>query len=332
MRGLFVPFAERNYKLGTFVDTEAFYASGRKTIHTDGLGLRCDRARRFAAQPGDAIDLLLLGDSQGFGNGVDFEESISGTLAEIEAEKGYRVSNASVGGHNLPSQYELSRWLVDERGLRVQNFVLLITPAMIYSGAKQDHLTVGHDGRLYGDRVGLDTRLKLWSKTHLVIYSRVRNAIRNSGFGVDPAKESASVFEFYQGGSNNDAIRSDLVADLKKLEEFVTAHRANLYLVYVPLTVEADFDPLQQAAAETGMVLDPDVPLRIVSSVAEELHLPLYDLKPVLKKIHAEGRQLNVTGDFHYSAILSRACGSRLAVELNLPKKETELARISTRR
>jgi hypothetical protein len=332
MRGLFVPFAEGNYKLGASVDAHAFYASGRKTVHTDGLGLRCDSARRFAANPGDTIDVFLLGDSQGFGNGVNFEETIGGTLAEIEAQKGYRVSNASVGGHSLPSQYELTRWLVDQRGLRAARFVLLITPAMIFTGNRQDHVTVGEDGRLYGDSVSMGARLKLWAKTHLVIYSRVRDAVRNSGIGVDPTKKSASVFEFYQVGKQTDAIRSDLLVGLKKLQTFAADHGADMYLVYVPLTVEAEFDPVQQAAAKSGMDLDPDIPLRIISSVAEQLHVPLYNLKPVLKKIRAEGHQLNVTGDFHYSPILSRACGSSLAAELKLPLKETQLTKIGKRR
>jgi hypothetical protein len=332
MRGLFVPFGTGNYKLGASVDTYAFYASGRKTIHTDSLGLRCDGARRFAAKRGDAVDLLLLGDSQGFGNGVNFEESIGGALAGIEAQQGYRVSNASVGGHNLPSQYELARWLLDEQGLKVENVVLFITPAMIYSGEKQDPVTVGDDGRLYSGNVGSGALLKVWVKTHLVIYSRLRDAVRNAGIGVDPAKNSASVFGFYHVGKRTEAIRSELLADVGKLQAFAAEHRANVYLVYVPLTVEADFSPLQQAAAKTGMDLDPDVPLRITSSVAERLHVPLYSLKPVLTKIRSERQPLNVIGDFHYSPVLSRACASNLAAELELPLKQNQLAKIGARR
>ena len=332
MRGLFVPFAKGSYKLGALVDTQAFYAQGRETINTDELGLRCDAKRHFAAKPGDVIDLLLLGDSQGFGNGVNFEESIGGTLAGIEAREGYRVSNASVGGHGLRSQYELARWLVDERRLKVGSFVLLITPAMIYMGDRQDHVRVGDDGRLYGDIVGLGTRLNLWAKTHLVIYSRVRDALRNSGVGIDPAKKSTSVFDFYQVGRQMDAIRSDLLAGVRKLQAFASEHGASIYLVYVPLTVEADFSPVQQAAAKRGMQLDPDVPLRITSSVAKQLHVPLYNLKPVLKRTRAQGHHLNVTGDFHYSPILSQACGSSLAAELMLPLKQTQQAKIDARR
>lgn len=326
MRGLFVPFADGNYRLGPFVETHAFFAQGRVDVYADGMGLRCDKARRFAAKPGDAIDVLLMGDSQGFGNGVNFEETIAGTLAGIEAQRGYRVSNASVGGHNLASQYELARWLVEEQGLRVANFVLLLTPRMINAGSELNRATVGEDGRLYGDTVGLGPQLNLWTKTHLVTYSRVRDAVRNSGIGVDPTRGSPLVFKFYQIGKHSEAIRDELLAGVEKLQAFADKNGAAIHLVYVPLTVESDFGPVRQAAAKSGLDLDPDIPLRIASSVAERLHVPLYNLKPVLEKIRAEGHPLNVTGDFHYSPILSQACGSSLAASLNLPLKERQPA------
>src|SRR4029077_13195230 len=60
LKGLYISFADGNYKQRPFVDTYAFYASGRLTVHTDGLGLRCDEARHFAAKTGDAIDVLLI--------------------------------------------------------------------------------------------------------------------------------------------------------------------------------------------------------------------------------------------------------------------------------
>jgi hypothetical protein len=332
MRGLFAPFANGGYRLGASVDTYAFYARGLVTVHTDSLGLRCDRARGFAAKPGEAVDALLLGDSQGFGNGVDFEESIAGTLARILAEEGYRVCNASVGGHSIADQFELARWLVEEQRLKVANFVVLLTPVMIFTGNKLDHAIVGHDGRLYADSVGLGTLLNLWAKTHLVIYSRVRDAVRGCGIGIDPAKGSTSVFEFYQVRKQQDAVLPDLLAGVKRLQVFASANGAAIHLVYVPLIVEADFDLVQQAAAKTGIELDPDTPLRIASSVAERLHVPLYDLKPVLKKVRAEGHRLNVEGDFHYSPVLSCASGSSLAVRLKQALGKTQVAKIRLRR
>jgi len=96
--------------------------------------------------------------------------------------------------------------------------------------------------------------------------------------------------------------------------------------------VEANFGPVQQAAAKNGIKLDPDIPLHICSSVAERLHIPLHNLKPVLERIQAEGHQLNVIGDFHYSAALSQACGSSLAAELNISLNESQPNTNNTRK
>ncbi len=79
------------------IDTEAKWAAGKFTVHTDRLGLRCDGERRLALDRGSKVDVLFLGDSQGFGNGVSFEESICGAVAELGLHDGMRIANASVG-------------------------------------------------------------------------------------------------------------------------------------------------------------------------------------------------------------------------------------------
>jgi hypothetical protein len=330
LRGLYVRFADGNYKHGALVNTDAFRASGYLHVYTDQLGMRCDAARRFGANPGDNIDVLLIGDSQGFGNEVNFEQTIGGTLAEIEAQRRLRVSNASVGGHTLASQFELTRWLVEQQGLKVSNYVLLLTPALINSGVALNRATVGNDGRLYGDTVRLRTRLGLWTKTHSVVYSRVRDAVRNSGIGVEPEKKSPAVFQFYQVGSQREASVASLLAGVRNFQVFAAKHGASVHLVYLPLTVEVDFAPLQQVASKQGIELNPDIPLGICSTVAEHLHIALHNLRPVLEKVHSEGHRLNVKADFHYSPILSQACGSSLASQLELSSQPSRLAANNT--
>ena len=322
MRGLFAAFDKGTYKLSTSVDTYAFYASGRVTVSTDGLGLRCDAARRHAAKPYESVDVLLLGDSQGFGNGVSFEDSIAGSLAELECPRGRRVVNASVGGHSLATQYEVARWLIETQGVKVANVVLLLTPAMIQQGNRLNQATVGDDGRLYGGKPSLSTWMLLWLKTHLVTYSRMRDAIRN-GIGFSPTETLPLVFEYYRSGGNAKAVHAELLAGMETLQGFAHRHGANVHLVYVPLTVEIEFDPVRQAAAKSGLYLDADIPSGVASSVADNLRVPFYSLRPVLRHVHDEGSQLKVKADFHYSPILSRACGADLASRLKVHARES---------
>ena len=80
-------------------------------------------------------------------------------------------------------------------------------------------------------------------------------------------------------------------------------------LVYVPLSVEADFQSLDQAATSRGIKLDRDLPGRICASVSKDLNLPFHDLRPTVEKLHSAGDALHLTGDYHYDSTLSSACG-----------------------
>ena len=323
LRGLYVSFTNGTYKLAPEVQTSARFASGPLAVYTDAFGLRCDKAKRFAAHRGQPISILLIGDSQGFGNGVNFEDTVAGRIAALAAEGGYRVCNASVGGHSLASQLQLARWLVEDQRLEVENFVLLLTPAMIHSPDKLNQAIVGDDGRLYAS-LGLKTRLHGWVKSNLVIYSRLRDAVRNLGIGADPTKGSSTVFSFYDVGRQQETMQEllDTVAEFKK---FAAAHGAGIHIVYVPLTVEATFESVRQAATKQSASLDPDVSYSIAASVADRLGIPLHDLRPVLRKAHSDGQVLIVKGDFHYSPGLSRACGARLWAELGLSERKGKL-------
>ena len=316
LRGLYTPFENGNFKNAAAVDTDAFLASGRLSVHTDDLGLRCDRDRRFAINRGEAVDILLLGDSQGFGNGLNFEDTIAGVCAKRASNRGIRVANASVGGHSLASQLALAKWLVGRQGVKVKTFVVLLTPAMINGGDSLNRAVVGSDGRLYGDTVGASAMLALWAKTHLVTYSRVRDAVRNSGIGADPAKDSPLVFGFYERHAQLPSVVASIFKAARKVQEFADTHGATVEIVYVPLTVEADFESLKRLAAATGRELDAGVPLGIAMTVGQRLGVPVHTLNPALERIHRAGQPLVVTGDFHYSAALSQECGERLAMEI----------------
>jgi len=248
---------------------------------------------------------------------VNFPETIAGSVATAAARQGYRVCNASVGGHSLPSQLELARWLVTEKQLKPSRFVLLLTPVMINSSDHLNRAVVGEDGRLYGAKVDLNAKARLWVKTHSVIYSRIRDAVRNCGIGVDPTKDSDTVLAFYTKGPHEHA-ESSLCSTISDFKKFASSIGATVDMVYLPLTVEGDFPSLEKVAAKRGLMLDPDASFQIAGSVAKHLELRLLDLRPVMNEIRASGAALNVKGDFHYSSELSLACGSNLISELHL--------------
>jgi hypothetical protein len=155
----------------------------------------------------------------------------------------------------------------------------------------------------------------------------LRDAVRNLGIGDDPTEGSSTVFSFYDAGDEQLTAQDALLATVEKFKTFAAIHGAAIQIVYVPLTVEATFESVRQAAAKQNIRLDPDVSFRIAASVARSAGIPLHDLRPVLQRAHSDGQVLIVKGDFHYSAVLSRACGARLWADLAMrPGKNNSIS------
>ena len=309
MRGLYESFGPGGYKLGANVDTSADWASGKFSVHTDGLGLRCDRDRTFAVNPGDQLDVLFVGDSQGVGNGVNFESTIAGSAALCARERQLRVANMSVGGHTMTQQLELLRELTEEKHIKARMYVLLTTPVMTLGCDGYSHATVGTDGRLYDAPKTPREMALIYLKSHAVTYSRVRNAIRNAGIGVNPTRDTPFLFHVYGEGIEESRASQNFTECVGRFAAFASEHGARLMLVYVPLTVEADFQNVDQAATSRGLKLDRDLPGRICASVSKNLNLPFHDLRPTVQKLRLDGDTLHLTGDYHYDSTLSSACG-----------------------
>ena len=304
-----MPFGDRSYKLLPNITTGANWASGNFTVTTDALGMRCDSMRSLGCRAGEAIDALVLGDSQGFGNGVDFDATIAGRAAEEAHASGFRLANASVGGHVGRNQFELVQWLDGQQGVRVANYILLLTPSMTVSCNGYTRAMVGDDGRLYDRPKSPKERSLIYLKSNSVAYARVRNAIRNLGIGNQPSSSAQFIFRVYGAGLDEPKVQKELKDYLKRFTEFASRNGARVWLVYVPLTVEVEFEAVSQAANSQGLTLDRDLPFRICANVAAELGLPLKNLRPTLERVRSEVGQLHLKGDYHYNAYASRACG-----------------------
>ena len=127
------------------------------------------------------------------------------------------------------------------------------------------------------------------------------------------------MFSFYEKGGEQEIAQEALLSSIEEFRKFATRNGVAIHLVYVPLTVEATFESVRQAGAKQNITLDQDASFRVAAWVAARLKIPLLDLRPVLQQTHSDGQMLVVKGDFHYSPVLSRACGERLWGDLAMP-------------
>jgi hypothetical protein len=303
--GMYAPFEGGSYKLAPSVNTDASWSAGHFSVHTDGLGLRCDKDRQRSLKPGETADLILFGDSQGFGNGLNYEDTLAGAVADIAAQNQRKVGNTSVGGHGFLNQVALIEWLNREHSVRASQYVALLTPLMVMNGDGFVRAEVGTDGRLYSHALTGFGKILLWLKLNTATYGRLRDAARNSGIGVKHDAEPF-VFQVYSGSYRAQA-EEKLLSSLKRMKQWAGDRESKLSIVYVPLTVEVESEALQRSAAERGIVLDLDAPFRVCSSVASKLELPVHTLRPVLEQFHRDKKPLTLRADFHYNAEVSRA-------------------------
>lgn len=314
LQGLFTAVGDSGYKLGSNLHTWAEFYTGRMDVYTDDLGMRCgsDRASRTAS--GDTIDVLYLGDSQGFGNLLNYEETIVGQLSKRGAGRGLRMGNASVGGSYLSNQLEIAGWLHDQRKTTIRRIVVLLTPVMVRAAGAYNRVTVGADGRLYEGQPSRLSKLVLWAKTNTVVYARVRGAFRQivglrgalgrllGVRGADPV-----AVRLYENGPRLTERRDALIRILAETRDWARSIGATLDLVYTPLVVELDFDPVQNMAREIGASVDVDAPLRLSKLAAENLGIGFLDLRPALVSVRNAGQPLSMEADSHYTPATSAA-------------------------
>ncbi len=316
LKGLYAPFGTGSYRLAENVDTDATWAAGYWSVSTDALGLRCDKGRTLTTQPQTRLDVLLLGDSQGFGHGVSFEDSLAGSAALLGLESGRRIANASVGGHGSGNQVEIARWLQEERQIRADHLVYLCTPNAVQYPGSYVKSVVGRDGKLYSRELdGLQAwraALESGAKQRTVVYGRLRDAVRNLNIGAQPVEDANPMLALYADGSvgeNADAPTVGFANELKSLAERLGGRA---HLVYVPLTVEFDFAGIAAEAAQSGQQVEPDAAAKKLERAAQEAGIGFFNLKPTLKQAVMDGLNLRLKGDFHYSREVSKRAGQAL--------------------
>lgn len=306
LSGLYAQFGRTGYVHRPRVRTTADWYSGRFEVYTDDLGLRCGKSDRAAVTSGANIDVLVCGDSQGFGNGLDFEDSIAGALQARADRVGITVANSSVGGQTLADQMRLVEWLRHEKRVSYHVLLVLVTPRMIAKGSGLNRVFVDSDGRLYGKEPNSAMRLRTWAKTHVALYTALRDSILNL---FSREQNRSTVLNLYVVGDSQASRVREFCDMLRRTKDQTDAV---VVIVYTPLVLEIGGEALARAAKQSGITVDFEAPWRIVERAAIELELPIIDLRPVLRREKAKGVSLSLKGDHHYNAETSRACSAEI--------------------
>ncbi len=310
LTGLYEQWADSSYRLARAVQTSAEFYSGPMEVFTDSLGLRTGADRSRWHRRGESTDVLLLGDSQTFGNNLNWPETIGGQLDSIAATVGWRVANAGTGAHLLANQIDVARSLIYEDSLVPRHIVVLFTPLLMSRPGKRNRARVGEDGRLYGGEMNAVRRTTMWLKMNTTVYNRARGAfryLRETLITRDSESETHDLgaIELYAKKDNVDERADSIAVYLAELRELASSTGASLHVGYLPSTIEASPTDLLAAAKATGVEVDVHRPTEILSRATRAAAVELIDLRPALDSAMAQKHPLTVVADPHYSAPLS---------------------------
>jgi hypothetical protein len=312
LANLYQPFGAGGYRLRAGAAETADTIQGRYSVVTNDLGLRCGTATPRTSPGPRRVDIVALGDSQAFGNGLPFEDSLVGQLAARAEASGLHLENAAVGGHYLANQFELLRWL-DTQGIRPRRILLFLSPYLIATAGKYNYASVGSDGRLYAR--GKKPGITVWLKQNTVTYGRLRNTINRFHPLTTDELVPLAVKIFLK--QLEGPYRDNTLAALTELSQWAGERRAELTIVYTPMAVEVAFDAVRKAAQPGGGEVDADVPLRSARAATAALGLDLYDLRAPLAQLSAQRTVLTLPSDPHYGARTSAMCAQSLWDALN---------------
>jgi hypothetical protein len=299
LAGLYEQFGE-TFKHRPHVKTDANWVGGRFSVITDSEGLRC--GEKDANRPATtANDVLVIGDSQTYGQGLSYEDTMVGRLAAAAGPE-VTIRNAAVGGHYLEDQFKLARWLYD-RGMRPKAAIIFLTPYLAASAGRENHARVGADGRLYSSNESWYSKITLWLKMHTVVYGQVRNAMKNFIVVSDETPTAVSFFAVSKEQDEQTRLRKSLAG----FQQWASGHDISVLVVYTPLAIEVDFASVSKAAEAAHVKVDQDMPFRASQNTSAALNLEFYDLRSTLKSRFAQHLPLSLYKDPHYNADTSRA-------------------------
>lgn len=303
---VFRPFGSGSYRVRARAMSREDWASGPFWIYSDDLGLRCTADGTPSLRAGDHIDTLVLGDSQAFGLGLDYERTVVGVMAGLAAQEGRIVANAAVGGHFLRNQLEVARMLHDEQHLTFDRVAILLSSDRVATPEGYSTARVSEDGRLFGADPDAAARARLWIRTNLAIWGVVRGAYHNKIARHERSEEAP--LEQYRR-SNAPRFEEAWRRELRAGAEWAKSAGTRLIVVQLSDAYDFEVDAAARAHGAAWSDIDSDTPAAVWRKVCGELGIPLIEVRPALEPLKAQGKLLHLGSDFHYNADTSAVAG-----------------------
>lgn len=308
MEGFYDNFGNNGFKHRSNAAVTMNWYSGVFHVYTDNLGFR---VRDKSGQDGERlpkVDILVLGDSQAFGQGLDYGDTVIGSFAEKAATADLQVSNAAIGGHFLSNQVELSRWLIEKKGIRPKIILMCVSPRMLAFPETYSEAHV-RNGVLFDRKPSTVQLVRKWLASNSTVYIVARNAYRSIK---GDTETSATVLNLYLSGNIQKQRKEAFVNQVTELRRLFWQNSPVFVICYLPLEVEERVEMLAEQMGAGWETVRGRAPAETSEAIAATLGAVSIDLSKIMAQVRQEGEPITLRGDPHYGKNLSHKCGESI--------------------
>jgi len=304
-----------SFRLKKNVTRTTYWPTTQFTVHTCDLGFRARQAgpRRLGGRPYYAI----LGSSEIFGDGLDYEQTIAGVLAERLERHGIDVVNMAAPAQVLIEQSTTFKDFAESGRRPKPDIVLICLNPVVVAGYDDTHkdLTV-EMGRLYAKDNWRIPLIKNWLESISADYSFFRDTFRNVQRKFFSRKDYDLSFysEIYgrQQPVRTPAKTQDFLKHLKELEDYIRSLKARPVCVYTPTVGGFLLNKLKAEGKVDGRLFDTSFFPELIEAHCRAEGIQFINLEPFLKPRYDRGEKLNFDLDAHFNAPTSLVIGEFL--------------------
>jgi hypothetical protein len=286
------------------------------TVYTNEYGFR-DRA----AGPRPLSDqkfIAVLGASDVFGNGVNYEDSFVGILSERARQDHLDVVNLAVGGHYFLDQEDLLDRFIRTTGQRPALVAFCVNELHIPKFDKRNTNILVRSGYVFSRSSWRGAYVRLMIGNLSSAYCFFRDAFRKmqeKWLKYELNEKSPEFLQIYAKTS-----RMHDPETVRKFEDSLDAFGRScrekgmkLVYVYVPISDNFRLDKILRQIGKNPEDYDTSYYEKMMRTYCEKRNVPLIDLRPVLQRAFDEGNELRFKLDPHYNVFGNRVIGEHLA-------------------
>jgi hypothetical protein len=300
-----------SYGLRQNVSRRVFWPTFSFVVNTDQYGARAKTPG--PRQLGDKPYYAILGSSEVFGNGLDYEKTFVGVFADKMATQQIEIVNLAVAGHHLSEQEHRLREFIATVDAKPSVVVINLNPLLIGGYDVVGSNVIVRQGELFDRDNWRLAFAKVMLANASAVYCFLRDSIRKVQLRYFQRPDYSLDF-YVERYSTNHPIRrpekkTDFLKRLEQLEDYIRSFGAVPVVTYVPTSAEFLLDDLKQRGQLGDKPFDTEFFGKLAERHSAEAGVKFINFRPLLRKRYLQGHKLNFDLDAHFDGPTSLVMG-----------------------